>query len=246
VYAAGGALQLRDVTVTGHEYALLTGDEARIDVRGLHSVGADPAGNGLVKSKGVLEEVRIEAAGQLAAVQVLASEVRFRALEIQGGRASGLVARSAQLTLEGATVSALRSADSAEGDAFQIRGGRATLSGIRIQDCSGIGVLAAEGADVTLARSTVSGAGVAGLSVETEARLAVSDVSVERTQGPAVLVSERGTARLRAMTARANRDGPVWAECNQGVEVEIDGWTGDATPPRAPCIRNRSAVSSPR
>ena len=75
-----------------------------------------------------------------------------------------------------------------------------------------------------------------------KARLTASAVSVDRTAGPAVLVTERGSARLRAMTARSNRDGALWAECSQGVEVEIDGWTGDVTPLPAPCVHGSWAV----
>jgi hypothetical protein len=167
----------------------------------------------------------------------VSSEVRLRGLEVKGGRSSGLVTRDAQLTLEAGVVTGPRTEDPLEGDAVQIRGGRATLGGLRVSDCSGVGVLAAEGATVTLSRSTVSGAGVAGVAVETEARLEATGVSVERTDGPAVLVTDRGGARLHAMTSRANRDGALWAECSQGVEVEIDGWTGDVTPMPAPCVR---------
>jgi hypothetical protein len=83
---------------------------------------------------------------------------------------------------------------------------------------------------------------VAGLAAETEASLTATEVSIERTAGPAVLVTERGTARLRLITARANRDGPLWAECSQGVDVEIDGWAGDASPVPAPCVHGAWAI----
>jgi len=242
IYVAGGMLQLRDVRVGGHEYGLLTGDGARVEGRGLRSAGAERAGLALVMSKGTLEDVHVESAGPMGGVQLVGSEVRIRGLEVQGGRSSGLVARNAQLTLEGGTFVGPRAPDPAEGDAIQIRGGRATLGSLRVQDCSGIGVLAAEAASVTLGRTTVSGAAVAGLAVETEASLTATEVSIERTNGPAVLVTERATARLRSMIARANRDGPLWAECSQGVEVEIDGWGGDASPVPAPCVHGAWAI----
>ncbi|HZX43683.1 MAG TPA: right-handed parallel beta-helix repeat-containing protein, partial [Myxococcaceae bacterium] len=246
LYVAGGTLQLRDVGVGGHEYGLLTGGEARIDARGVRSTGAERAGLAVVRSKAVLEDVHVEAAGKMGGLQLVSSEVRIRGLEVQGGLSSGLVARDAQLTLDGGVISGLRSADPAEGDAVQIRGGRATLGGLRIQDCTGAGVVAAEAATVTLTRSTVVGAGVAGVAVETLARLTASEVSIERTQGPAVLVTDRGTAQLRATTARSNRDGALWAECSQGVDVEIDGWTGDVTPMPAPCVHGAWAVTPRR
>jgi hypothetical protein len=243
LYVAGATVQLRDVRIEGHEYGLLTGDGARIDGRGLRSTGAERAGFGLVKSKGVLEDVHVESAGPMGGVQIVASEVRLRGLDVQGGRSSGLVARDADLTLEGATFRGPAGVDPSDGDAVQIRGGRATLGDIRVQDCTGVGVVVAEASEVGLGRTTVSGAGVAGVAVETEAHLTATDVSIERTAGPAVLVTDRGRAQLRAMTARYNRDGALWAECSQGVDVEVDGWTGDVSPTPAPCIHGSWAVT---
>jgi hypothetical protein len=237
VYVAGATAQLRDIRVGGHEYGLLTGEGARIDGRGIRSSGAARAGLGLVQTKGTLEDVHVDSAGSLAGVQLISSEVRLRGLEVQGGRSSGLVARDAQVTVDGATFRGPSGVDSSDGDAVQIRGGTANLGGLRVQDCSGVGVVAAEAATVTLTRTTVSGAGVAGVLVETEAHLSGTDVSVERTKGPAMLVTERGTAQLRGTATRENRDGALWAECSQGVKVEIDGWTGDVTPQPAPCVR---------
>jgi len=245
LYVAGGALQLRDVRVRGHEYGLLTGEGARVDGKGLSSVGAELSGVALVGTKGVLEDVHVESPGRLAAVQLVSSEVRIRGLEVRGGLL-GLLARSAQLTLEGGTIAAVRSEQSNEGDAIQIRGGRASLAGVRIQDCGGIGVLAAEAAEVTLSRSTIAGSGVAGLSAETLARLLATGVSIERTTGPAVLVIDRGTVQLRAVTARNNRDGVAWAECDQGGTVEVDGLTADMALPPTPCIRTLSPVTPRR
>lgn len=246
LYVAGATVQLRDVRVEGHEYGLLTGEGAHIDGRGIRSTGAERAGLGLVKSKGTLEDVHVESAGPLGGVQLLASEFRLRGLEVQGGRASGLVARDAELTIDGATFRGPSGVDPSDGDAVQIRGGHATLGGVRVQDCAGVGVLAAEGATVSLSRATVSGAGVAGLVAETEGRLTATDVSIDRTAGPAVLVTDRGRAQLRTMTARGNRDGALWAECSQGVDVEIDGWTGDVTPMPAPCVHGAWAVTPRR
>ncbi|HZW90112.1 MAG TPA: right-handed parallel beta-helix repeat-containing protein [Myxococcaceae bacterium] len=246
LYVAGATVQLRDVRVGGHEYGLLTGDGARIDGRGIRSSGAARAGLGLVKSKGTLEDVHIESAGPMGGVQLISSEVRLRGLDVQNGHASGLVARDAQLTVEGATFRGPSGVDPSDGDAVQIRGGTATLSGVRVQDCSGVGVLAAEASIVTLTRTTVSGAEVAGLAVETEARLTGTQVSVERTSGPAVLVTDRASAQLRGMTTRGNRDGALWAECDQGVKVEIEGWTGDVTPQPAPCVRGAWTVTPRR
>jgi hypothetical protein len=240
LYVAGATLQLRDVRMSGHEYGLLTGGEARVEGKGLRSTGAERAGLALVRSQAVLAQVHVESGGQLAGVQLVSSDVRIHGLEITGGRSSGLVTRDGQLTLEDATVIGPRAKDALEGDAIQIRGGRASLTAVRVQDCSGIGLLAAEGATVTLVRSSVRGAGVAGVAVETEARLTATEISIQGTSGPAVLVTDHGTATLGAVTARSNRDGAVWAECGQGAQVELDGWSGDAVPLPAPCIRSRA------
>jgi hypothetical protein len=49
---------------------------ARVDGRGLRSTGAERAGFALVKSKGTLEDVHVESAGPMGAVQLIGSEVR--------------------------------------------------------------------------------------------------------------------------------------------------------------------------
>ena len=103
LYVAGVTLQLRDVRVSGHEYGLLSGGDARVDAKGLRSTGAERAGVALVRTQAVLEQVHVESAGQLAGIQLVSSEVRIRGLEVVGGRSSGLVTRDAQLTLEDAT-----------------------------------------------------------------------------------------------------------------------------------------------
>jgi len=245
IYVSGGTLHLRDVGVSGHEYGLLTGEGARVDGRGFRSTQAARAGLGLVRARASLADVQVDGAGQMAAVQAISSDVRLTSLVITSSRSNGLVSRDSRLVLERTQISGVRSEDRDEGDGLQLRGGTATVSGLRVQGCSGIGLLAAEGATVTLRQSSVSEAGVAGMSVETEATLTASEVSIEGTRGPAVLAMSRGTARLRAITGRANQSGSVWAECSQGALVEVDGWMGDRPPTPAPCIRP-SAVNPPR
>ncbi len=242
LYVAGAALHLRDVRVSGHEYGLLSGGDARIDARGLRTTGSDRAGVALVRTQAVLEQVHVESGGQLAGLQLVSSDVRIRGLQVLGGRSSGLITRDGKLTIEGATFVGPRTTESADGDAIQIRGGGASLTGIRIEDCSGMGILAAEGAAVTITRSSIRGAGVAGLSVETDASLTASEVTIEGTRGPAVLVADRATAQLRGLTARSNRDGAVWAECSKGAQVEVEGWSGDVAPAPVPCLRNGTRI----
>ena len=159
-------------------------------------MGAERAGVALVRTQAVLEEVHVESGGaDWPAVQLVSSDVRIRGLEVQGGRSSGLVAREGSSRSRTRPSADLGRTDSAEGDAVQIRGGRASLTGVRVAGVQRHGVLAAEGAHRDAGpRRPSAGAGVAGLAVETEARLTATEVSIERTPGPAVLVTDRATA----------------------------------------------------
>ena len=126
--------------------------------------------------------------------------------------------RGGQLRLERARFSAIESPDRLAGDAVQIRGGRATVLALDVQGCSGIGLLAAEGAVVDLTGGSVRGAGVAGLSADTEGQLTATGVTMQRHAGPrGAGRSTAGRARLVRIQARANRDGGVWAECSRGA-----------------------------
>jgi hypothetical protein len=118
----------------------------------------------------------------------------------------------------------------------QIRGGEAHISRLVVERCSGIGLLAAQGAQVTLERSEVRGARVAGLSAETEAHLRATDVTVEGSSGPAAVVLDGGEAQLRRIRARDNQKGAVWAECSSRATVQVEDWSGDVRPTRSVCV----------
>jgi hypothetical protein len=239
VFVAHGRLHVQQLSVTGHEYALLTGEGAEVDGADVRSTGAFRAALGIVQSRASLSRVTIEAAGDHGALSLLSSDVQLTDLTVTGGQFGGVSMHGGQLRLERARFSAIETSDRLAGDAVQVRTGRATLSSLDVQGCSGIGLLAAEGAVVDLTGGTVQGAGVAGLSVDTEGQLTATGVTVRDTRGPAVLALDGGKARLVRIQARANRDGGVWAECSKRASVEVEGWTGDVLPTPSECIRVR-------
>lgn len=239
VYVARGRLHLRELTVAGHEYALLTGEGAEVDGADLRSQGAFRAALGIVQSRASLSRVTIESAGEHGALSLVSSDVQLSDLTVTGGKFGGVSMHGGQLRLERARFSAIETSDRLAGDAVQVRTGRATVSALDVQGCSGIGLLAAEGAVVDLTGGTVQGAGVAGLSADTEGQLTATGVTVRDTRGPAVLVLDGGKARLVRIQARGNRDGGVWAECSKRASVEVEGWTGDVRPTASECIQVR-------
>jgi hypothetical protein len=236
LYVARGRLHLSGVTLVGHEYGLLTGDSAQVDGTDVRSRNAERAGLGIVGSQATLNRLTVEEAGDFGGVQLLGSEVRLTDLSISGGRSSGVVMREGRLEVLRARISGLQSPDPAAGDGVQIRGGEAHLSRLVVERCSGIGLVAAQGAQVTLERSEVRGAGVAGLSAETEAHLRATDVTVEGSSGPAAVVLDGGEAQLRRIRARDNQKGAVWAECSSRATVQVEDWSGDVRPTRSVCV----------
>jgi hypothetical protein len=236
LYVARGRLHLSGVTLVGHEYGLLTGDEAQVDGTDVRSRNAERAGVAIVRSRATLSRLSVDGAGNYGGVQLVGAQARFIDLSISGGRSSGLVMRDGRLEVLRARVSGLQSAEPGAGDAMQIRGGEATISHLVVDRCSGIGVLAAEGARVTVQGSEVRGAGVAGLSAETDAHLQATDVTLEGSAGPAVLVLDGGEAKLRRIRARDNQKGAVWAECAARAAVDVEEWSGDIRPTRSACV----------
>src|SRR5262249_10715012 len=239
VYVVRGQLHVQGLTVTGHEYALATGEGAEVEGSDLRSQGAFRAALGIVQTRANLSRVTIDAAGDHGALSLLSSDVQLADLTVTGGRFGGISMRSGQLRLERGRFTAIHSPDRLAGDAVQVRAGRATLSALAAQGCSGIGLLSAEGAVVDLTGGTVQGAGVAGLSADSEGQLHATGVAVRDTRGPAVLVLDGGRARLVRIQARANRDGGVWAECSRRASVEVEAWSGDVQPTSSDCIQVR-------
>ena len=242
LFVSGGALSLHRVEVRGHEYALLTGSGAVVEAEDLSSTGADRAGVGVVQAKAHFVRLSIASAGTLGGLQCVSSEVSVEGLHVTGVRGVGVSTREGNLRLDDAVVRRTREPDGSGGDGLQLRGGRAVLANLTVQDASGACLLAAEGAEVHLTHASLERCHTAGLAVETGARLFTSAVTVQSSEGPGAVATSEGELVLRGFRALAT-DGVVWAECANGAQVRTLEVAGVL--PTLPCIEPLAAPAAP-
>jgi hypothetical protein len=238
LFVAGGSLTVRRTLVEGHEYGLQSSGGATVHARGFVSVRAERAGIALVQTKAQLEDGLVLQAGSFGGVQLVSSEVEGSELWILRPHSHGLSARSTRLELRQVEVTGARGTEG-DGDGLHFRGGTAELSGIRVRDPEGVGLLVSEGAKVRVRGAMVERPWVAGVLVETLGTLDAERLLIRGAHSLAVAVLGAGTASLSQVTIEDPRGPAVWADCARGASLS---WKGPPPPvskdgPLPPCVR---------
>ena len=238
VLVRAGALEIEDGLVIGHEYGLAS-NGAQLEVRGFTSVRAERAGLGLVRSTGRLEDIQVRQSGNFGALQLVDSDLEVRDFRVDDAEAHGLLATRGKLRVRNGTLTRMRSKEGYTGDGLTLRGVVADIEGVQVRGAAGAGVLAAQGAEVTLRDVTLTGCQVAGLVVETLARVKAAGLEVRDTGGTALAVLKDGNVWVDALTASALADGLIWAECEGETRVRLGRLkTEDRRGLEAPCIES--------
>ncbi|MBZ4421211.1 hypothetical protein [Myxococcus sp. RHSTA-1-4] len=231
-----GALVLEEVRVTGHEYGVSAMQARRLDVRGFTSVRAERAGLGVVRSRGVLEDVVVQGSGEFGGIQQVGGELEVRRFRVEGAAEYGLVATQGRLRVRDGTITRVRSGDGIAGDGLHLRQVEADVEGVVVDGVAGTCVLAAQDARVVLRDAELSGCGHAGLMVDTLARLEATGVEV-RGGGTALAAMGDGEVRADALTASGLSEGLVWAECQGSTRVRLSRVRSeDVRGLSAPCV----------
>jgi hypothetical protein len=234
LYVAAGTLVLTRVSVTGQEYALLTGTGAVVEARDFTSRRADRAGVGVVKARAHFQGLTITEAGSFGGLQLISSEVQVQGLRVEDAQGTGVSLRGGKLELTDGVVLRSRDADGSAADGVQLRGGQARLQALSVDGATGACLLAAEGAHVLLSQATLQHCHTAGLVAEADAHLQASDVTVLSSDGPGAVATGEGELVLQRFRTLAT-DGVVWAECAGGAQVtalEVEGAL-----PQLPCVQ---------
>jgi hypothetical protein len=222
--AGGGRLVVEGARVEGGASALVARGGARVEVRGLSSVGArEPAVN-LVGGEGLLAGLRVRDCRGDFAVALLASRATLRDAEVDASAALGVLAHQGEVVLERVRVRGVGAGpEGLDGDGVVARAGRLRLREVRVEGAAGVGVLAAEGARVEAEALQVVGAGAAGVAAETRAELLAGELRVSGTRGgPAVLAAAGGVVRVQALESGDNRDGALQADCAGGGRLQVE------------------------
>ncbi|WP_241758654.1 hypothetical protein [Pyxidicoccus parkwayensis] len=234
-----GTMVLEDAQVTGHEYGLSATQARKLEVRRFTSVRAGRAGLGVVRTRGVLEDVVVRDSGDYGGLQLLDGELRVQRFRVEGAGEYGLSALHGKLSLRDGTILRVSSADGAAGDGLQLREVEADVEGIVVRDVAGSCVLAAQSARVKLRDAELRGCGYAGLSVDTQARMDATGVEVHGA-GAALSALGRGELRVDVLTASGLGDGLVWAECQGTTRMSLKRVRSeDARGLPLPCVEGR-------
>jgi hypothetical protein len=216
----GGTLELEDGLVIGHEYGLASRG-AKLEVRGFTSVRAERAGLGLVQSTGKLEDIQVRQSGSFGALQLVDSDLEGRDFQVDDVDSYGVTATKGKLRLQNGTITRVRSKESFAGDGLTLRGVVANVEGVQVREAAGVGVLAAQGAEVSLSDTTLVGCRLAGLMVESFAQVKAVGLEVRDTGGTALAVLKDGEVWADALTASSLADGLIWAECEGSARVRL-------------------------
>jgi hypothetical protein len=236
VLVRDGALEIEDGLVVGHEYGLVTYG-TKLEVRGFTTVGAERAGLGLTRSTGRLQDLQVRQSGNFGALQLVDSDVDVSGLRADEVDAYGVLATRGKLRLRNATLTRLTAREGYTGDGLHLRGVQAEVEGLQVRDVPGACVLAAQGAEVTLRDATLSRCKLAGLTVESQARVKALGLEVRDIPGPGLAVMSDGEVWADALTASGLGDGLVWAECEGATRVHLGRLQSeDRRGLEAPCI----------
>ncbi len=247
VGAGRGSLKLSAITVFGHEYALLVGGDSEVRVRGLTSINADLAGVGLAGSTADLEDVVVVGAGAHGAINAVGTKLRLRRFFISRVRAYGLSLHGGDADVAHGVVRGVGD-DGGGGDGVHARLGKVRLAHLHLSKLEGVGILAAQSAEVRALDVTVDDVGWAGLLAERGGRLQATSVSIRGSKRVAAAVPDEAWMSLDVVHAKDNALGILWAECAQGAELTVGRLyaqddAGARTP--SPCILRREPVTEP-
>lgn len=226
--STGGKLVLTDVTVKGHEYAVLTASRADVRVTGLDCERTQIAGLGLVASTAVVKKSVFRAPGNHGAVEAIESTTTLEDVEVRDAADQAVMAKYGSLKVSGLRVSRVSSDGASGGDAVMLRSADATLEHVEAADLSGTGVWASAVSTVKLDDLRCTRCRFGALVVERGSKVTANRVFAEDSKEAAVSVPDEASLELTDLEVKG--DGPaLWADCAGATKVVLRG----KVPPRA-------------
>ena len=220
--ATASTLELHDVEVVGHEYAVLTGLEADLLVDGLQSDRAQVGAVGLVGTKAVLKHVVALKPGSHGAIESLEGETRVEDLTVTDATEVAVVQRHGRLDATKVRINGVRSEGGSGGDGIMVRDAVAVLKDVRVMEAGGTGVVATAVATVELDGLTCERCAHGALLVERRSTVNAKGVVSIGAREAAVSVPDDGVLELDGLDVSGSALG-VWAECSVGSRVVLKG-----------------------
>jgi len=221
VFCAQGSLELLDVDVYGHEYALQGGEGCTVRVLRFSSVGAERAAIALTRSTAHLEEVTAIDSGSFGAVHLVGSNVVLRRFRFQHPEAYGLLGRQSNVSLSDGAISDVTDQGGSAGDGIQLRGCRGSIESVSVSRTAGPGLLAAESTSLELRDFSVDRCHWGGVIAETLAHVQGSSWTVRKCDGPAIAVPDAAQIEVDVVRSEDNSQGLFWVESARGGKLRI-------------------------
>jgi hypothetical protein len=219
----GGNASLRDVQVSGHEYALLVGREAKVAVTKLRARSSQVACVAVTGATLELSDAVLVDCGPGGAASLLNAHSTLSRVEISAARELGIFVRQGDASLSQVTVSSVSGADGSLGDGLHVREAKVVSTGaLAFSDLQGSAVFASAFADVQLEQVTIERARSAAFFVERKSGLRVGKALVRGGGGPALVVPDDARADFKELFVAGGTESPVFAECNAGAEVRVE------------------------
>lgn len=220
--ANASTLELHDVEVVGHEYAVLTGLQARLLVDGLQSDRAQVGALGLVGTKAVLKHVIALKPGAHGAVESLEGDTRVEDLTVTDATDVAVVQRHGRLDAKKVRINGVRSEGGSGGDGIMVRDAVAVLEDVMVTEAGGTGVVATAVATVELKGLTCERCAHGALLVERRSTVNAKGVVSIGSREAAVSVPDDGVLELDGLEVTGSTQA-VWAECAAGARVVLKG-----------------------
>lgn len=237
LHVLDAGVTLSNVDVTGHEYGVLGAGAVSID--GLTVRGPQQSGVSLLGGTSTLAHVRVERAGNMGGLQLLGGRHTLTDIEVKDSNAWGVLVRRAEAAIGALRVSRIRgeSAPSGRvlGDGLMVRDGRAGVDALVAEDLDGSALFIANSGSVVArsveARRCAGGA----IFIERSSEATVDSLVARGSAGPSVTALEEARLVVRDFSATGG-DVSVWADCAEGVRVDIKRPAADTVLPALRCL----------
>ncbi|MDX2015059.1 MAG: hypothetical protein SFW67_33000 [Myxococcaceae bacterium] len=237
LHVLDAGVTLSNVDVTGHEYAVLGAGTVAFD--GLTIKGPQQSGVSLVGGTSTLKHVRVERAGGLGGLQLLGGRHVLEDIEVKNSNAWGVLVRRAEAAIGLLRVSGLRGEAAPGGrilgDGLMVRDGRAGVDTLIAEDLEGSALFVAN-AGAVVARSLEARRCAGGaVFIERQSEATIEQLVSRGSAGPSVTALDEARLRVRDFSATGG-DVSVWADCAEGVRVDIARAAADTTIPALRCL----------
>jgi hypothetical protein len=239
VFAAGGRLEVKGLSVLGHEYAVQAA-RGEVALEGVTSRGAQRGGVALLRTTGRVRGLLVERAGEEGGLLLDQASTAVEDVTVRGAASWGVLVRLGRAELGGVTLESIRAESGAGfgvlGDGLVVRDAEVDGGVVRASDVEGAGLLASAEARVRLEVLEVARSGGPGAQVERASSLHLGQLRVHGAWGPALVATEGGQGEVGVLSARGV-EAPVWADCESGARVAVERLEGAPAPLPSRCVR---------